>query len=84
MGFTINVWNLYALAHCNHRCHLPFYPSNWLVAVCTDVSEFIHPHTNSTALQEKLHECFGWFITSSIGVSSTTTCDIPLYPTISK
>ena len=41
------------------------------------------------ALQEKLHECVGWFITSSICVSDTTTLvatshHISLSPTIIK
>ena len=67
MGFTINVWNLYALAHCSHRRQLPYYPSNRLVAACTDVSEFIHPHTNSTALQEKLHECLDGLLLALLG-----------------
>jgi len=44
---------------------------NGLAAVCTDGTKFIHAHTNCTALQEKVHECVGWFITRSIGYSDT-------------
>ena len=72
MGFSIHVWSLYALSLYTRSCELPCAATNRLVAAGTDVPEFIHTHTNSTALQEKLHECVGWFVTSPLGFSDTT------------
>jgi len=71
MGFSIHVWSVYALPLCTRCYELPCAATNTLVAVGTDVPKFIHAHTNCTALQEKLHECVGWFITSPIGYSDT-------------
>ena len=45
----------------------------------TNVPESIYTHNNPSALQEKLYECVGWFITSSNGVSNTPTCHIPVH-----
>ena len=77
MGFKINVGTLYALAHSKHLPQLQFCPSSELVATCINVPDCIHIHTNRTALQENLHECVGWLIARSIGVSDTATCHIP-------
>ena len=76
MGFSIHVRNLHALSFYSSHCQLPYSLSNMLACVHTDSATFIHAHTDCTALQEKLHECAGWFITRSIGSSDTINCDI--------
>ena len=81
MGFTINVWSLFAVSFYTH---LPCGPSNRLVAAYTVDLEFIHTDISCAALQEKLHESPGWFIASSNGVSDTTNCYISVYPVIIK
>jgi len=85
MGFTINVWSLSAvLCHTPDDSQLPRSESDRMVADCGDIPGFVHTNTNCAALQEKLHECVGWFITSSTGVSDTTNCHIPVHPAIRK
>ena len=84
MGFSIHVWSVYALPLCTRCYEIPCAGSNRLVAVGADVPKFIHAHTNCTALQEKLHECVRWFITSPNGISDTIAGHISVYPAINE
>jgi len=69
---------------CSSR-HIVNYSNSYrLVAMCTNVPEFIHTHNNPTALQEELHERVRWLITSSDGVFDTTACHIPVHLAISN
>ena len=54
-----------------------------MVAACNDVPGFIHSHISCTALQEKLHECVGWFIACSNWVPHTINCHISVHPAFS-
>ena len=76
MGFSIHVGNQHVLSFFSCHYQFPYSVSNMLAGVCTDNTKFIHAHTDCTALQEKLHECVGWFITRSVGSSDVINCDI--------
>ena len=73
MRFSIDVWNLYAHSDCSCRFPLSCWRSTRLVAACAHIPEFIHTHTNPTAIQEKLHERSGCFIVGSNGVADATS-----------
>ena len=84
MGFSIHVWSLYALSYCSGHCKLLRCETIPLATVYIYIPEFIYTHTNSAALQERLHECSGWFTTHCTGISGSSNCHIPLHSSIIK
>jgi len=82
MEFSTHIRSLFVLSLCSNHGQLQSSDSNRLVSAGTDVPESINVHTNCTALQEELHECVGWFTTSSNGLSVHTSCHISVSPAI--